>query len=424
MKNRFISTVLLSAAFLLPCVEATRDFLAECIAKGEIEGLTDISRGVRIAQATLFFLVGLFYWTRFPDPHLKDERLAVFSLCTSLNGYIMLFSACHNLIMLSQADDIIYENCFRQDVGRFIQFVVTCPLLSWQVALLARAKKQRQIEMVLSTFLLLLLGIWVNVIPEYQYRMMAFGLTFFFFILLVINLDWAVRETSENHESLFKGNSHMRYICLCVVVTWFAFPLTWFIGPAGMDFIPPQAETIVLSTMDFVSKIAFSGYVYYIRKKWTQSLRQEQEEQEQARLNGTAEDFARHRKRKMSFVTGTPRQGDLAKLQEEAQMGRTPSFFPTSGGSPKELSPSQKMVSRMVAPAPAHQMAALQTPRIVIANCFDANSLAQAIGGRTGGFFPSQRAATTGAQSQRANPNGFVQMGADDFPDEGTAGMV
>uniref|UniRef100_A0A0G4H5I7 Intimal thickness related receptor IRP domain-containing protein n=1 Tax=Chromera velia CCMP2878 TaxID=1169474 RepID=A0A0G4H5I7_9ALVE len=422
MRNRLLSTVLFLAAVLLPCIEATRDFLAECIAKDAIEGMSNVTRGVRIAQATLFFIIGVFYWTRFPDPHLKDQRLAVFSLCTSLNGYIMLFSACHNLIMLSQADDVIYEDCTRTDIGRYIQFAVTCPLLSWQVSLLARSNRQRQIEMVLSTFLLLILGVWVNAIPEFSYRMMAFGLTFFFFILLVVNLDWAVRETSENAESLFKGNSHMRYICLCVVVTWVTFPITWFIGPAGVAAVPRQAETIILSVMDLASKLAFSGYVYYVRKKWTATLRKEVEEEEQARQNGTAEDFARHRKRKMSFVTGQPRVGDdLEELRQETALVQQN----TDGLSPSKKSPN-RVVPRAIVAEPQQQVAAPQTPSIVIANCFDANSLAQAIGGRSpaSAFFPGQRAATTGGHSQRANANGFVQLEEDDLPEEGSADMV
>uniref|UniRef100_A0A0G4F8P7 Uncharacterized protein n=1 Tax=Chromera velia CCMP2878 TaxID=1169474 RepID=A0A0G4F8P7_9ALVE len=230
---------------------------------------------IRIAQASICMTVGLFYWTRFPDPHVEDESLAVFSLCTSLNGYIMLFSGCHNLIMLSQVDDVIFEDCTRNDIARFVQFAITCPLFSWQVSLLARSKKQRQVELVLCTFLMLALGLWANATPEFSYRMMAFGLGGSFFVLLVVNLDWAVRETSENHDNLFKGKSNLRYIAVCVVVTWVAFPITWIIGPMGARVIPPQAEVIVLSTMDLISKLAFSAYVYYIRSKWTATLQQE-----------------------------------------------------------------------------------------------------------------------------------------------------
>uniref|UniRef100_A0A0G4HDQ9 Uncharacterized protein n=1 Tax=Chromera velia CCMP2878 TaxID=1169474 RepID=A0A0G4HDQ9_9ALVE len=275
VRAHLLFAALMGAAILAPLAEATRDYLAECIAEDAITPMSTITFGIRVAQASLFVLVGLFYWTRFPDPHVKDERLAVFSLCTSINGYIMLFSGCHNLIMLSDADDVIFEDCTRNDVGRFVQFVITCPLLTWQVSMLARSKMQRQVELVLCTFLMLVLGCWTNAIPEFNYRMMAFSLGALFFVLLVINLDWAVRETSDFKESLLKGRSHMRYICVCVVLTWITFPIAWIIGPAGLAVIPGQAEKITLAAMDLVSKLTFSGYVYYVRNKWTNTLKEE-----------------------------------------------------------------------------------------------------------------------------------------------------
>uniref|UniRef100_A0A0G4FGQ3 Uncharacterized protein n=1 Tax=Chromera velia CCMP2878 TaxID=1169474 RepID=A0A0G4FGQ3_9ALVE len=284
--------------------EATRDYLAECIADDAIEPMSTLTFGIRVGQASLFVLVGLFYWTRFPDPHVKDDRLAVFSMCTSLNGYIMLFSGCHNLIMLSQADDVIFSNCTRNDLGRFVQFVITCPLLAWQVSLLARSKMQRQVELVLCTFLMLVMGLWANAIPEYHYRMMAFGIGLLFFTLLVINLDWAVRETSENKESLFKGRSHMRGICVCVVVTWITFPIAWLIGPNGVRAIPGQAEVIVLSCMDLISKLSFSAYVYYVRTSWSNTLLAERRASAMAASSGIEPPPLQHL---TSPVTGLPR---------------------------------------------------------------------------------------------------------------------
>uniref|UniRef100_A0A0G4GRV3 Uncharacterized protein n=1 Tax=Chromera velia CCMP2878 TaxID=1169474 RepID=A0A0G4GRV3_9ALVE len=363
----------------------------------------------------------LFYWTRFPDPHVKDERLAVFSLCTSLNGYIMLFSAFVNLVQLSQADDVVFDNCFVNDIAKYVQFAITCPLLSWQVSLLARSKRQRQVETVLNTFLMLVMGVWTNSTPEFQLRMMGFGLTFFFFILLMINLDWAIRETTDNRESFFKGTSHLRYICLTVGITWVTFPVTWLLGPVGIRAIPAAAETVVITVMDLTSKIAFSAYVYYVRFKWSAALKQEAQEQEEAEKEGKADEFKRHRKRKMSFVTGN----QLAEMKQLSNLeeGGGATTRTAVGKSPSRTALSPSMRAAPTYPAQFEQ-APNQTsaPPIVIANCFDVNALGQLLQGQTPAVFNGGGAgagATASPQNLMATVNRDYYPA--EVPDEGEA---
>uniref|UniRef100_A0A0G4IEQ8 Uncharacterized protein n=1 Tax=Chromera velia CCMP2878 TaxID=1169474 RepID=A0A0G4IEQ8_9ALVE len=306
MSARVISALV--ALGITSVMGVTTDYITKCSAELTEDSL--LRRGVLIGQASLFFLVGVFFWTRFPDPHLKDERLAVFSMCMSLNGYIMLFSGFFNLVGLSQIDDFVLEDCVKIDAARAFQWAVSCPLLTWQISLLARGKKQRQIEVVLSTFFCLLLGLFSTIAPERTYRYLYFAASTVFYILLIVNLDWAIRETTENRESLLKGESHLRKIVLCVSATWTVFPIVWLLGPLGTAAVTDDAILIVTTVIDISAKLLLAFYVYFVRSEWQRML---QVDEEVAKADPS---HARRHKRAKSLVTGNKPGGGKGTSDE------------------------------------------------------------------------------------------------------------
>uniref|UniRef100_A0A0G4GU07 Uncharacterized protein n=1 Tax=Chromera velia CCMP2878 TaxID=1169474 RepID=A0A0G4GU07_9ALVE len=272
---------LLRSDYVINSRGAYEDYALEC-QEGSAY-MTPAAMGLRIGASTFFFIYGMYLWTRFPNPKVEDERLKRFALCSSLNAWIMLFTGLFNLLQMSQVDDFYLDNCFKVDAAKYAQWSITCPMLTLQIAILAKAEVQRHVELVLSTFFMLVIGLGASIAPELEIRLILWVCSTFFFILMWWAINKIVMEATGDRENLCRGSSYIRKTSLFVLVSWTLFPILWIIGPEGGNLITAEVATGGIAVIDFASKGAFSLFIFWVRLKWGgQMLRGELEEWQQA----------------------------------------------------------------------------------------------------------------------------------------------
>uniref|UniRef100_A0A0G4HDN2 Uncharacterized protein n=1 Tax=Chromera velia CCMP2878 TaxID=1169474 RepID=A0A0G4HDN2_9ALVE len=199
------------------------DWALKC--QPDTSGLNTIQIALRATAIAFFMVYGLYLWSRFPDPTVEDVRMKRFAICSSLNAWIMMFTGLFNIIQISQADDVFLDNCFRVDVAKYVQWSITCPLLTIQIAILGNSSPQRMIETFLSTLFMLLLGVTASIAPEISIRLPLFFASFWFFMLLWVSYSNIIKEATRDRETLFRGSSYIRKVALFVLVSWTLFPV-------------------------------------------------------------------------------------------------------------------------------------------------------------------------------------------------------
>uniref|UniRef100_A0A0G4GBG5 G-protein coupled receptors family 1 profile domain-containing protein n=1 Tax=Chromera velia CCMP2878 TaxID=1169474 RepID=A0A0G4GBG5_9ALVE len=312
----------------------------ECAAKDQGEDVTAFS--IHMAGIAFFVGYGLYLITRHTSPVTDDLRVQRFNIVTRLNAFIMLFSGLMNVIQLSSVDDVFVKtvngNCFRTNISKYIQYAITCPLMTTQIPILAASNIQRIMEVGLSTLFTITLGIFASATPEWYFRI-VFGLcAACFFTLMAISINYVVIDATSKRESLFTGTSMYRKISLFLVISWLAFPFLWFTGPEGADVIPDNVVLGVTTVADLASKVFYSLYIFLIRHRWAKMmLAGELEEWEKAsRAQKASEMLHKLRVGDSKFLDNID-VGELISDREEGANGGIPGApsLPQVGGRPQ-----------------------------------------------------------------------------------------
>ncbi len=141
---------------------------------------------------------------------------------------------------------------------RWLYYIASCSLLAMEVALLAGKSRERMLEVMFLTGLVMFNGFLASYITILE-RWWFFGLSSVAFIGLILELFYDYK----------KQQPHMKQIMWIVIIGWSLFPLVWVLAPTGFAVIPIVVEVILYALLDIITKIGFGIYVIFRVKKPT-----------------------------------------------------------------------------------------------------------------------------------------------------------
>jgi bacteriorhodopsin len=210
-----------------------------------------LAEWVTCAIFTVAHLVMLGLWAR----HDGNQDSYVTTLfVTAIAAATYFAKACH------MADFVI--NGIVVPLPRYIDWIVTTPLMLYEVCHIAHASFGSTFMVICCDLLMIATGIIEAMIPWKPHKgikQIWFLLSCWFFVLmlLVIHFDVAKKAEKQNEvaQSLFKQ------LEVLTVVVWSLYPFIVGIGRANAGLITKPVEDIALCVLDVVAKVGMEGMI-------------------------------------------------------------------------------------------------------------------------------------------------------------------
>jgi len=216
-------------------------------------------------------LIGMLYFVA-RGWNVRDTRLKKFYVVTTFIAAIaftnyLAMATGFGLFELqvpyqSEALDIYWP--------RYTDWVLTTPLLLYDLALLAGADRETIATLVGLDVMMILTGLvgtaasnpialgGDTILGAQAHRIVWWGVSCGFFLVLILFLfrglsDRATQLSGET-QSTFKLLRNM------ILVLWFAYPVVWIIGTEGLGVVNLGIETALFMVLDLTAKVGF-GFV-------------------------------------------------------------------------------------------------------------------------------------------------------------------
>jgi bacteriorhodopsin len=187
----------------------------------------------------------------------------------TVNLYICFFSCLFNIVQLGDEDNVDFgEVNHTLDLGRPIEWILTCPLMQLCVVIVGGEKvpDYRRWTLPMTSLVILCCGLTsaLMVNPAAKLIFYIFGAANFIF--LVYQMNECVRNASDDTESMLYGSSVLRTLVLIVFFTWIPFPAWYALSPEGFNVITnsPMMK-VVVAFLNVFSKGAFTLYLIRVR---------------------------------------------------------------------------------------------------------------------------------------------------------------
>jgi bacteriorhodopsin len=146
--------------------------------------------------------------------------------------------------------------------GRYIDWVITTPLLLLDLALLALASWQRNLNLIIGLIVLDVFMILTGL--QAGSSISEFGRGFWFIVstIAMVVLLYLV-YTRLFAEAASRGGavqSTFRTLALLTIVLWSLYPIVWLLGTEGFGAVGSTVEVFLFLILDFLAKIGF-GYL-------------------------------------------------------------------------------------------------------------------------------------------------------------------
>lgn len=143
--------------------------------------------------------------------------------------------------------------------GRYIDWVITTPLLLLDLALLALASWQRNIQLIIGLIVLDVFMILTGLLAGSSTSEFARGFWFLvstaamiaLLYLLYTQLFAASQNQPGSVQNLF------RTLGLLTIVLWSLYPIVWLIGTEGFSVASSTVEVFLFLVLDILAKIVF-----------------------------------------------------------------------------------------------------------------------------------------------------------------------
>lgn len=142
--------------------------------------------------------------------------------------------------------------------GRYIDWVITTPLLLLDLALVAMPRYPGR-----SAFLAAFLGtdaymIVTGFVASYirsDWRWAWFGASAIAFLVILYYIFTKLRESAVQRNP--QVTRLFRVLMLWLVVLWICYPIVWALGQEGFGILSTLPETILYGTLDVLAKVGF-----------------------------------------------------------------------------------------------------------------------------------------------------------------------
>jgi bacteriorhodopsin len=237
------------------------------------EQLTMASR-ISVFFSSVFFMMMAFYiiWSQSEGDIAVVKRSSLrvrLNYCIQVNLYICFFSCLFNTVQLMDEDDFTLGTVNHTlDLGRPIEWIMTCPLMQLCIPIIAGVKvpESRTTIMPLVSVTILVFGLVSALVEAMVIKFVCYLAGAAFFLVLCYLINECIRDANDQRESLSHGSSNIRMLSLIVVFTWIPFPIWYALSPEGFNVIQNSAAMkVVVAFLNVISKGTFTLYLTRIR---------------------------------------------------------------------------------------------------------------------------------------------------------------
>jgi bacteriorhodopsin len=250
-----------------------------------VEKTTDVEQQIMVEASNVsvlfsaiffFFLGSLIVGQHIQgDLHIVQRSILRKRLeyCMFVCLYICFFSCLFNVIQYGPQDDQVFDKVEARDtvildLGRPIEWILTCPLMQLILPILGGEKVPdwRRMTMPMNSAIILVFGVFAMFSDWLPMKLGFYFCGVFFFSLLVYQMHRCVVESTGGAESLFWGSSSIRILSVIVAWTWVPFPIWYALSPEGFNIIQNSAAMkIAVAFLNVLSKGAFMYYLMRVR---------------------------------------------------------------------------------------------------------------------------------------------------------------
>lgn len=146
--------------------------------------------------------------------------------------------------------------------GRYVDWVITTPLLLLDLALLALVSARQNIGLILGLIVLdlfmILTGLAAGAVTQPVGRGILFVISTVSMIvllyLIVSQLFAAARSQVQSVQAIFNT------LATLTIVLWSLYPVVWLLGTEGFGAVSPGLEVLLFLILDLLAKVGF-GYL-------------------------------------------------------------------------------------------------------------------------------------------------------------------
>ena len=144
-------------------------------------------------------------------------------------------------------------------LGRYIDWIVTTPLLLLSLCFTAMYSKKKNVPLIIGIITIDIIMIVCGAVADLSVgttKLIWFGIGVVAFIIVFYVVWFPLRSIAKSHsDGLYK-----LYIGLSIYITvlWIGYPTSWILGPSGYDILNPTLELYAFIILPIFSKVGFS----------------------------------------------------------------------------------------------------------------------------------------------------------------------
>jgi len=271
--------VLVSLALLTSKVNTKMSRRLQIVEKDDIEQqiMVEASNVSVLFSAIFFFGLGVLIVGQHiqGDLHIVQRSILRKRLeyCMFVCLYICFFSCLFNVIQYGPQDDVVFDQIETRDtaildIGRPIEWLLTCPLMQLILPILGgeRVPDYRRWTMPTNSAIILVFGVCAMFSEWLPQKLAFYFCGVFCFCMLVHQMHRCVVESTNGGEGIFYGSSTIRTLVVIVTMTWIPFPIWYALSPEGFNIVKNSAAMkIAVAFLNVLSKGAFIYYLMRVR---------------------------------------------------------------------------------------------------------------------------------------------------------------
>ncbi|MBA3921367.1 MAG: bacteriorhodopsin [Nostocaceae cyanobacterium] len=138
--------------------------------------------------------------------------------------------------------------------GRFIDWLVTTPLLLLDLGLLAGLRPKLIAGVMAANVFMILAGVLAALeTSPINYLWYIIGMGFFLAILISLLTEFSASAARRN----FKINLLFTTLRNFLIVLWIGYPIVWIFGPTTLGVLTVGTETLIYAILDLATKLGF-----------------------------------------------------------------------------------------------------------------------------------------------------------------------
>jgi bacteriorhodopsin len=223
----------------------------------DTEEITQVTELTLWAVVALMALGAVLIWYRGRNTegkHAEHTIVSVFIPAIAAAAYLTMATG-YSVSVITLTD----ESTQLVFWGRYIDWLVTTPLLLFDLALLAGADRNTLATLIGLDMYMIVTGLIASfaVNPTYRYVWWAVSTGAFLYILYIVFVDLPKFADANLGSDLMGTFSTLKNM---LAGLWLAYPVVWILGTEGIGVITLGPETILYGVLDVLAKVGF-GYI-------------------------------------------------------------------------------------------------------------------------------------------------------------------